>query len=131
MINFKIDLETIPDQRPGALDDCIENLKPPGNIKKPESIQKWLDEKGPNAAAEAYHKTGLNGLSGEVASVAWALGSGEPKSLIRRSGQSEALLLQSFFDDVLAEAEKLADGWPHLEWIGFNILNFDIPFLPL
>lgn len=129
MINLGFDLETIPDQRPGAFERCIENIKPPGNIKKPESIEKWLTEKGPGAAAEQYHKTGLKGISGEICSVAWALDSGEPRSLIRRSGEPEALLLQTFFDQVFDEAEEMSDGWPRFQWIGHNLLGFDLRML--
>ena len=82
MIDFYMDLETIPDQSPDAEAKCLMDLKPPGNIKKQESIEKWWAEKAPAASLEALHKTGLNGISGEICSIAWAMDSGEHKSLV-------------------------------------------------
>jgi hypothetical protein len=129
MIDFGFDIETIPDQRPGAYEEILANIKPPANYKKQETIDKWLAEQGVAAAMDQYHRTGLHGISGEICSIAWALGSGEPKSLIRRSSEPEALLLQTFFQSVFAEAEKMSDGWPRFQWIGHNLLGFDLRFL--
>jgi hypothetical protein len=131
MIPFYFDIETIPDQTEGALVKCLEGIRPPGQYKKPESIQKWIDENADNMAAEAYHKTGLHGISGEICSIAWALGDSEPKSLLRGPAESEDGLLNAFFNQVDEQKTELAGhlGQARLRWIGHNIIGFDLRFL--
>lgn len=122
-MNIYLDIETIPDQDPEALNNIAINLKPPGNIKKPESIAKWLVEKGPQAAAEQYAKGGLNGISGEVVSIAWALDDGEIDGHIRQPSESEADLLSVFFDNVhLGVTQRVC-------WVGHNVIDFDLRFI--
>lgn len=39
-----LDIETIPCQRPGLLEEIRQTITPPGNISKPESIKKWMED---------------------------------------------------------------------------------------
>ncbi len=129
MIDFAIDIETIPDQTPGVLQNFIDEVKAPGQYKKTESIQKWHDEIGPEIGALDYARTSLNGISGEICSIAWSLGDGEPQSLLRRPGESEKGLLRLFWVQLSKQANEMVDGWPRLRWIGFNIIAFNMRFL--
>ena len=133
--NF-FDMETIPDQRPGAFDRYLDQVKPPGNIKKPESIDKWMLENAESAAEELYSKTGLNGLHGEICSISFAIESGDVHGLTRGLDgiESEKVLLNEFWD-LLSEvtraqaANKDAAHWAKLFWIGHNVIDFDLRFL--
>jgi len=125
-----MDIETCPDEREGAYEEILANIKPPANYRKQETIDKWIAEQGVVAAQEQYHKTGLHGISGGIISIAWALEDGEVHSILRRPDSTEEWLLQNFMDQVMDEAESLsADGWPRLQWVGHNIIGFDLRFL--
>lgn len=133
--NF-FDMETIPDQGPGAFERYLNQVKPPGNIKKQESIDNWMLENAEAKAEEDYLKTGLNGLRGEICSIAFAV---EDRSIIgitRGIGEvvTEADLLNEFWDTLLREvrdeaSNKDAAQWARLEWIGHNVIDFDLRFL--
>lgn len=124
-----IDLETIPDQRPDAFERYLDAVKPPANYKKQETIDKWLAENAEAAALENYQKTGLNGLHGEICSIAWAFDDDEIRNFTRDNLLSEAELLQFFFD-TLHDARKEGEGkYQRVEWIGHNLLDFDLRFL--
>lgn len=124
-MNIFIDIETRPDSREGAYQKIADQIKPPGNIKKPESIEKWMEEHGTAAAEEAYHKTGLNGIAGEIISIAWALDDEEIQGHIRLPNESEAALLEAFFEDL---TWVLPRNTGHC-WVGFNHKDFDLRFI--
>jgi hypothetical protein len=133
-IKFYFDIETIPDQADGAFDKYVSAVEPPGQYKKPESIDKWMAENAENVALENYKKTALNGLHGEICSIAWAIADGEIQHLTRM-GESETELLAAFWDDVYSQVRTAQAGdesratWAKLEWIGHNILEFDLRIL--
>ena len=61
MTKLYLDIETIPSQEPWVRDFIIDGIKPPGNIKKQESIDKWYEEKLDDAIEQAMSKTALDG----------------------------------------------------------------------
>lgn len=131
-----IDLETIPDQREDAFEHYLSAVKPPANYKKQETIDKWMLENAETVAAEEYQKTGLNGLYGEICSISWALGDGEIKALTRGFNESddETSLLAMFWYMLLEDIRDRTGreeevNWPRLEWVGHNLLEFDLRFL--
>jgi len=125
-----LDLETIPDQRPGAYDKILENVTAPGNYKKQESIDRWIAQHGEAEAQEQYHKTGLNGIAGEICSIAWAIDDGEIIGYTIPPSLPEAGLLDGFFKDVQYKVKKAGTGaHPSLTWIGHNVIDFDLRFL--
>jgi len=129
MTNLYLDIETLPDQREGAFDKIYDTIKPPGNIKKPESIEKWMVENGSKSAAEAYLRTSLDGIAGEICSIAWAINDGEIIGNCRPPDVSEAWLLKHFFDCINQETRPGEGGHPNLTWIGHNVIEFDLRFL--
>ena len=129
-MNLYIDIETCPGQKEGFR-DAIE-VKPPGNIKKPESIQKWMDEKGDSAIEEQYRKTALSGTFGEILCISWALDDEEPELVGRELDGDEGDLLSQFFErltDQLEERQQDNRPIPTLNWIGHNISGFDLRFI--
>lgn len=131
-----IDIETIPDQRPDAFDRYLDMVKPPGNIKKPESIDKWMLENAESKAEDDYCKTGLDGLHGEICSISFAVDDGGIEAVTRgwNENNDERSLLDMFWFMLVKEIKEKAKAdddvkWPRLEWIGHNLLDFDLRFL--
>lgn len=103
------DVESIPDQREGALERAKESVKIPSNYKNPDTIAAYIEEN----AKEAWEKTALDGWRGHVACIVandekWAIG----------DVGSEKVMLQDFFNQMKEST-----------LVGHNIISFDIPFL--
>lgn len=105
MIEITLDIETIPSQRPGALDaimaDTLANFKAPSTLTKEQAaadlgitdkdsikftskdslIQRWELELAPyksaSVAEEKWRKTALDGSRGELAVIGFAFGDEE------------------------------------------------------
>jgi len=120
MKQLVIDIETIPCQAPDSKAEIGDLILPPGNITKPESIEKWLSENREEKTEELYRKTSFDGSKGEICCIGWAVENGPVFSLYRDLHQSEADMLTEFFD-------MLQDG--EYEIIGHNVISFDIRFL--
>lgn len=115
------DIETIPDQNPGALEQALENVKPPANLKKQESIDKWLAENREQAAWDAIAKTSFDGGAGHVCTIGWAKNDGEVEVRHAESRVEEADVIREFFGSL--------DCYHSETLVGHNIFGFDIPFL--
>ena len=113
-MNLFLDIETIPSQKPGAVAKVLATIKPPGTLKKPESIAAWWATDAADAAEDAYRKQALDGGScGEIVSIAATNGEGFEWVHCRGQGDSEAALLQAFFDAVEDWQSKENEQWPH------------------
>lgn len=126
-MNLFLDIETIPTQNQRIIDHLRNKLKPPGNIKKQESIDAWWDEKSGEAFEEAYRKTALNGLFGEIICIGYALEDGPAMEVSRTLGESEAEVLEDFFeflDDLTMHGQK-----PAPVYIGNRVGAFDLKFI--
>lgn len=104
-----VDIETIPDQSEGALERARESVNVPANYAKPETIEKYKDDK----AQEAWEKTALDGWKGHVACVISGGGRWSVTNI-----EDEKPLLQDFFNYI-----------KETTFVGHNIIGFDIPFL--
>lgn len=115
-----LDIESAPSQRPDALTEAAASVRPPGTLKKPESIAAWWESEAPGAAQDAWRKQSLDGgTQGEIVSIAVVDGNGREWSHCRAAGESEAALLVAFVEAVEGwtcdDARKLcgnAAGWP-------------------
>ena len=126
-MNLFFDLETIPDQTEGALQEFMDNIKPPGQYKKPESIQKWIETQGAETAFEQWKQTALEGIAGEIVSIAWTFDD-EPVDGLLVPGH-EAATIQGFFDAVYDRHQSGEGKFQQITWIGHNIIDFDLRFL--
>lgn len=116
-----IDIETIPCQQEGAFEEIKKTIQPPGNIKKLESIEKWIAENADAAAEEKWRKTALDGSKGELFCIGFALNNEKPRVMF---SLDESILLRRFYQD----AEKM--GLDHSTIIvGHNVRDFDLRFL--
>lgn len=75
-MHLYLDIETIPGQRPGLRDEIAAKITPPGNYKKPETIEAWERDEKPALVEEAFRKTSFDGSVGHVVSIAYAVEDG-------------------------------------------------------
>ena len=130
------DLETIPSQQPDARELVRATLKPPGTLKKPESIAAWWANEADAAVEDAYRRQALDGgLAGEIISIAACTPDGRQWGRCRAQGEPEAALLVAFGAQVETwidqDARAVAEGFnfaqdPYL--IAHNAA-FDLGFL--
>ena len=120
-----LDLETIPSQRNDIKDHFAKNITPPGNIKKPESIEKWNQTEKPKAIEKVLEKTSLNGTFGEIIQFNLAINDNNPVIFQRKLDESEHDLIMDFTQwlNPLDDFDKT----PVL--VGHNIKLFDLKFL--
>ena len=117
VIKLFLDIETLPGDE--SLRREIETeIKPPGNISRPERIKQWEEEEKPGAMEERYRKTALEGLYGRILCIGYVKES--PLGITEKviTGEEPAIL-QEFWDT--AKGVDL--------FVGFKILDFDLKFI--
>lgn len=115
------DIETIPCQDETYLAELERKVNAPGNLKKPESIEKWLAENRKSAAVDALAKTSFDGGRGHVCTIAWAKNDSPITVRHAKTTADERGILADFFDDL--------DPYHSETLVGHNIAGFDIGFL--
>lgn len=130
------DIETIPSQRPGARELARATIKPPGTLKKAESIAAWWLTEADAAAEDTYRKQSLDGgLAGEIISLAAVTDCGKQWVMCRTQDQGEAALLTAFgakVSDWIDEEAKCAAGgynFPCDPFMAAHNASFDLGFL--
>jgi len=112
------DIETLPTTDKKVIERIGASIKPPGTIKKKESIDAWMAENYEQELKKEIHKTGLNGAYGSVACIAW----------------NDGFLTTSSFKN-MSEHEVISDFYETIEntgidtFSGHNIAGFDLKFL--
>jgi 3'-5' exonuclease len=101
-----LDVETVPGQAPDARDLIRASIKPPGTLKKPESIAAWWQDAAPEAVEEAWRKTALDASQGELVAISWATDDTGPFTAIRAKGDEEQIVLAQFFGQLQACLEN-------------------------
>jgi len=122
------DIETIPSQAPGALEQVRAVIKPPAQFKRADSIAAWHAEHGDEAAEDAYRKMALSPSEGEVCAIGYAVEDDPVSCLVRGIGETE----RDFLARALGAVEAGLYPWrsdtdPLL--CGHNLAAFDAPFL--
>ena len=129
------DLETIPSQKPGALEEARATLKPPAAMKLAATIEKWWREESDAAALEAYRRQALDALHGEIVSIACVTGDGRQWARCRTQDETEADLLVSFGQQVTAwideDAAGAVDGYNFAQdpYLVAHNASFDVGFV--
>lgn len=127
------DIETLPSNDVRLIDEITESISPPARMSKPETIAKWEIEEKPAAILEAVAKTSLDGGTGRLASIAFAVGSGDIlcEVAVEADGTSsedtERWLIGAFFDACEQVKKEFAGAPPIMA--GHNILQFDLRWL--
>lgn len=128
MFEFTIDIETVPSQKPGVKEAIAETIRPPGSMKKEETIARWEAAEKPLKVEEAYRKLALDGTYGELASIAWQWNDEETQGVVRSLGDPEEDLLRIFYEEIRRKIGRLR-GDASILWIGHNHTDFDLRFL--
>jgi DNA polymerase elongation subunit (family B) len=111
------DIETLPTKDPEVIKRIAATIRPPGNIKKADSIKTWMDENYGAALKEAVAKTALDGAYGRVACIAWQIG----YDLYNTTKElNEREVIDTFYNSIIYQDDLFC---------GHNIANFDLPFL--
>lgn len=123
-----------------AAEEEILAIKPPGKLKKQETIDEWNATERPNkvaairqaaeaAADEEWHKTGLSGLTGRVYCVSVAINESDVRTFAvpddgEYGKEEEGRMLYAF-----AEAMDSVDDAVFAQYIGHNVQGFDLRFM--
>ncbi len=111
------DIETLPTNDEQVIKRLADSIRPPGNIKKKESIDAWMEENYEQELKEKIKKTSLDAAYGRVACIAW----------------DDGFLTTSFKN--MSEYEVISDFYESIEntgietFSGHNIAGFDLKFL--
>ena len=127
-----LDVETMPTTDPEVIAEIAATIKPPGTIKKQESIDAWMAENKESAVKEAVHKTGFSGLYGSIACICYAFDDGEVFSVRVSDEISEKVMLQSFYSHVFNATgidTHRGNVAGDLTVVGHNVIGFDLPFI--
>ena len=108
-----LDIETLPTEDPIARQRVVDKLKAPGNYKKPEAIQKWMDEN----MEDAVLKTALSGLYGSILCIGVAIEDEDPQ------------IIKGDEIDILTQWSELTSGIESPVYVGHNVREFDIKFI--
>ena len=110
-MNLFLDVETVPSQAPDARELVRQGVKPPGTLKKPESIAAWWENEAEAAIEAEWRRQSLDGgTAGEIVGVAICDDHDRQFVRCRRQGESEAELLRDAFAAVEAWTEADAEA---------------------
>jgi len=129
MATIFIDIQTIPSQDQAVIAQLTQTIKPPANYSHPDSIAKWYRENLKAEAEKKYRQTALDGLLGEIFSIAWAIGDGEVNAFWRDEQSSERGLLQNFMREMADLEDRRGQRLFIRKWVGHYITGFDLRFL--
>ena len=120
-----LDIETIGAQSKESHERIAATIKPPGNIKNPESILAWEKDSKEAAVQEAIDKTSFDGGLGHVCCIGWAFDDQEVESESILDIPEENKRLETFFRYISDEVPIYGS----VTVVGHYISGFDIRFL--
>ncbi len=130
------DIETIPSQQPDARELVRASIKPPGTLKRADSIAAWWENEAAAAVEDAYRKQSLDGgLAGEVISIAACTPDGRQWVRCRTQEEKESELLLAFGAQVESwidqDARAVAEGFNYAQdpFLIAHNAAFDLGFL--
>jgi hypothetical protein len=129
MSTLYIDIETFGTEDAEIINWLREQIKPPANYSKPETIKKWIEENFDAELNNAIRKTALDALYGSIISIAWALDDEPVKCFLRERGESESLLLSSFMSNLSDLKDNYNNRVDRVVWCGHYISRFDLRFI--
>lgn len=129
MATLYFDIQTIPTQNQSVIDQLTRSIKPPANYSQPDSIAKWYRENLKSEAEKKYRQTALDGLFGEVVSIAWAIDDAEATVFWRDESAGERGLLQNFMAELASPEDRQGRRLTIHRWVGHYISGFDLRFL--
>jgi hypothetical protein len=123
-----LDIETIPSQDEAVYAEIQDEVQPPANMKKAETIERWEAEEKPAAVEERWRKTALSGDRGEVVAIGWAVDDSPIHVAHRSLNEPESQVLADFFE-IIGEHTNQPGKPATPQWVGHNVKDFDLRFL--
>jgi hypothetical protein len=123
-----MDLETIPTTD----DNLLEIVENKVHQKNEQRTRKWGDEAIERELKRAHERTALDGTTGEIVAVGFAVDNGEAMVAYREPGISEKQMLNEFYKalaDIISPGEGRVNKHKQVAWVGHNIIDFDLRFL--
>lgn len=152
MTTITLDIETLPDMRPGRRDAYIQaardNFRAPSTLTKEQAaadlgltdaseikftskdamLARWAerfrDEKADEVGDAEWRKTSFDGAKGQICCIGLALDDADPFAFY---GDSEADVLRIFFSE--ADKHILRNNLRRPIFVGHNIAGFDLRFI--
>ena len=138
MTTLFLDVETLPGQTDCARVQAETDTKPPGTLKKPESIAAWWKDEGPAAIENTWRKQALDPAQGELCAIGFATSDTPAQSIVRARTEPEGDFIRralGVIDKHLADTAPAlqADGtpWPYADdaYCVAHNADFDLGFL--
>jgi DNA polymerase elongation subunit (family B) len=123
-MDLYLDIETIPTRSNRIRSSIADAIKPPGNMKKAETIAEWEANNKQAAVEEEINRTSLDGAYGNICCIGWAIDSQPVKSSY---GEDEKKVLGDFIAEINKDLTYLRHVRPRV--VGHNVLGFDIRFI--
>lgn len=126
MTNLYIDLETLKCTNKDRIEYITTHMKAPGNYKTEIAINKWMSEN----KQKTIDNTVFDGASGSICTIGYAFDNDKITILQRNNSNSEADIIQDFFNNLktYSESVNIAPRLLDIKWIAHNA-SFDLPFL--
>lgn len=124
-----LDIETLPCTDGEVIAELHSTIKPPGNLKKAETIEQWWKDEGEKAKADAVSKTSFDGLYGRIACICAAVDDEEPRSFFDYDEKALLIGFNAWLYDVASIEIHGGDIYQSVIFCGHNIAGFDLPFL--
>lgn len=118
-----LDIETLPTNDPAIIADIAATIKPPGSMKKAETIEAWERDCKADAVKEAVAKTAFSGAFGRVAVIGWAVEKATPTAVWQDDHASEADVIEGWFDELSQNIRM------HRTIVGHHVAGFDLRFI--
>jgi len=133
-----LDVETLPGQTEAAREQARTDSKPPGTLKKAESIAAWWSDEGPAAIENTWRKQALDPAQGELCAIGFATSDARAMSIVRARVEPEADFLRraiGVIDKALSDTAPALqpDGtpWPFADdaYCVAHNAEFDLGFI--
>lgn len=117
-----LDIETVP----SGPKPTIDQLKPPGQMKKADTIMAWRKDivARTEELEEIYRKRALSYVEGRILCIGYAINTGPVKGIIN---DDEEALIAEFQEALRGEDDAIYKRTCTL--VGHNSLSFDFPYL--
>lgn len=155
MLAITLDVETLPDMRPGARETFIEdartNVRAPSDMTKEQALNelgitdaserkftskdaalaRWCERFGAEQADSVgdanWRKTSFDATQGHLCCIGWAIDDEDPVSVRIDTIADEREMLASFFSALRKSHQDHSTRQPL--FIGHNHVGFDLPFI--
>lgn len=115
------DIETIPSQEDWVREYAEKNVKPPGTLKKQESIDNWMLNERSGAIEAEVEKMAFDGSTNHIVCIGVAVGEEPAVSFDAATLADEPKIIRAFYQYL---DQKFGRRMPIV--VGHNVIGFDM-----